>query len=156
MNQKGFIIPLLAIILIIAAGIGGYVLVQQKRIEALNSKIRLGTTNIDLQEKCAKQAEKAYRDSESKVMAMDGSLSNFNNHYNSKLNKCFVRIDKDPYHAGEFSHYEFLYDAYEGKLYAEYGKYSEKDAKPFVCTILEKSCQSREEFDAFIKTYMED
>ncbi len=152
MNQKGFIMPFITIILIIAAGIGGYFLSQQEKMNALGPEKESTITNLNLQEKCAKQAEKAYNNSGFKTGGNE--ISGFINHYNPKLNKCFVLMSNNSYDSGDGSIYTSLYDAYEGKLYAEYFR-KLSTVKPFVCTMLDKFCHGDEEFNTFVNIYME-
>ncbi len=132
---------------------------QQERLEALNAKLeaRPRTTNIELQEKCAKQALEAYR-----LSGWDKNLlASFSNHYNEKLNKCFVLIGET--HAGGNS--ESLQDAFEGKVFGFYMWLVKKDKKywevpPFRCEVTlisgeKKTCESSDEFDDLVKAYME-
>jgi len=77
MNQKGFIIPLLAIILIIAAGIGGYVLSLKNHSSAL----------IILKSKCREDGKKVH-DEQVKRYYDDTFIGDPQYTYNEHLNTC--------------------------------------------------------------------
>jgi len=137
---------------------------QRRKVQELNARLesKSKTASLDLQEKCAKQAHEAF-----KLSGETTKLANFLNHYNEKLNKCFVQImstdvKKSPGTIGTFNS---ISDAFEGKVYAEYAWFSEKNKEywevpPFVCKVTlpsgeEKICHSEYEFDALVKHYME-
>jgi len=116
--------------------------------------------SLDLQEKCAKQAhEIELRDNEWWRKNGGSDPSNYYNHYNEKLNKCFLIqeiINSDGVQ-------KYLPDAFEDKLY---GSYTDKtDKSSLLSTIThcyvtlpsgeDKQCKSSEEFDTLIKYYME-
>ena len=74
---------------------------------------------IDFQAKCSEQAQKTLDDFK---ISMPGASSKFGqqNHYNLKLNKCFVIVSYNPPLAGgnvnrdyEPNEIDYLYDAYE-------------------------------------------
>jgi len=91
-------------------------------------------------------------------------LSGYENHYNLKMNKCFVIIQSSKIDASGIFVYKTLSDAFEGKSYAEYAWLNNKgkkywEVKPFVCTVKlpsgnEKNCNSSDEFEELIKVYM--
>lgn len=129
--NKGFITPLIAVILVIAALICGYIIwSQHKTIEKLNSDFKTVSegNSIDLQEKCAKQAEKALnifaRDNTADYTGLRYGSFAQENHYNQKMNKCFVLISYSPIYPPNYTfdtskpltqptNYEDLVDAYE-------------------------------------------
>jgi hypothetical protein len=102
-----------------------------------------------LQEQCGKQSEEWFKDRE--------GMKSYNNHYNKKLNKCFIFV------VGSFSdqdgviHYtgEGLFDVNENKRYGQYTG-DEKNTKMIDCYILEKQCKSYEEWKSRVKPYMEE
>ncbi len=121
------------------------------------------TASLDLQEKCAKQAQQAFkRDGFEKEQ-----LASFSNHYSEKLNKCFVRYDTTDASStpGIMFVNKVVSDAFEGKVYGEYMWRSDKVKKywevpPVQCTVTlpsgeEKTCHSPDEFDTLVKQYME-
>jgi hypothetical protein len=138
---------------------------QRRHVQELNAKLdsMSKTASLDLQEKCAKQAREAFRfhGLEKEQMA------DFANHYNQKLNKCFVEVRNTDAKLmpGEIWTFRIISDAFEGKVYAEYHWRTHKGKKywevpPVVCKVTlvsgeERICHSSDEFDALVKQYME-
>ena len=119
--------------------------------------------NFDFQERCAKQAREQF-----KQLGWDKEpMAGFTNHYNEKMNKCFVLIENTDAKSspGTIWTNVVLMDAFEGKELGLYSWHTEKDKKywevpPFQCEVTlpsgeKKICNSREEFDELIKVYME-
>ncbi len=105
----------------------------------------------DLQEHCSKQAQ-SFVDN----FQMGNQQYNFNSHYSSRLNKCFVLIelfiddsDKDIYQV-------YLYDAIEKKPYGKYAWKFPANSMPLICEILNTRCKTKDEFDDFVKKYMDE
>jgi hypothetical protein len=130
------------------------------KLEAVSKK-----TNLDLQERCAKQSHTQF--------LADGNeqdlFTGYTNHYNAKLDKCFMEVTSS---AGSGtgktyvpSIYRTVYDAYEGKVYAQYYWRNATGKKlwevpPMDCKVTsltgdEKVCQTTEEYETLIKQYME-
>ena len=141
---------------------------QQKALTDLRAQVaatqnKPQTNTLDLQEKCARQAQEAFK--RDGFEGEKGAL--FSNHYNEKLNKCFVQIESSDWKTapGTVFTNKVLSDAFEGKVYAEYMWHSDKVKKywevpPLQCSVTllsgeEKSCRSSDEFDALVKVYME-
>ena len=137
---------------------------QLRQSQELNAKLesRLKRANLELQEKCAKQAYEAFKINGYEQDKMAG----FTNHYNEKLNRCFVEIENTSVNSGTISTYKSVSDAFEGKGYGSYGLHTDKKKKywevpPFECKVTlpsgeEQICRSSDEFDALIKNnYME-
>jgi hypothetical protein len=114
-----------------------------------------------MQTKCAQQARVEFKAWEKELTA------NFTNHYNVKVNKCFVEItnmgsDRKP-HVPTVN--RIVSDAFEGKVYGEYMWMNLKGKKywevePFLCRVTSLSgeetvCTSSEQFDSLIKQFME-
>jgi len=110
------------ILLIVSVGVLGLLLYlqtaalrkQRRYVQELNAKLESmsKTASLNLQEKCAKQAHEQFVNlgwgkHESAV---------FGNHYNQKLNKCFLQIENTD---GEMT-WKTVSDAFEGKVYAQY------------------------------------
>ena len=89
----------------------------------------------------------------------DSGSASYENHFNSRLNRCFILVTVNTFVGAGFFHYKVLMDVIDAKTVAEYDKKvspaTEYPVKPFVCDILDKYCQTDEEFDAFVKSYME-
>jgi hypothetical protein len=149
------------ILLLVAVGVLGYFAVnQQRQIKDLNAKAR--SFNLELQEKCAKQAAWAFEDWGWKKKAQ----SFYANHYNESLNRCFIVIEStDATNPNMIWTNKGLYDAFEGKAYGDYIWHSDEKKKywempPTTCEVTggsgeKKLCHSSEEFDELIKPYVQ-
>ncbi len=112
---------------------------------------------IDLEGKCAAASGNFFKEN-----GFDAKNSAFQNNYHNKLNKCFIniktaKVDQN----GHLNLHRVLYDVYNRKLYAEYSWSPEEgknswEVKPSVCSVLDKSCQAIEDYESFVKTYMEE
>jgi len=111
---------------------------------------------LDIQGKCAKQAELVYKQGSSSST----DVWSFEDHYNSSLKKCFVLTTEDfmnsaeqPTGRGVFT----LSDAFEQKVYGEYiGSLSETPVA--LCYVYSASgqeitCYSEDQFDKLISQY---
>jgi len=139
---------------------------QQRQIHELNTKIeeKAKTVGLEVQEKCSKQAGEQYAENGWKKEP----IASFTNHYNEKMNKCFMLIESTTPAKpsdGTFFNSKLLFDAFEGKSYGEYDWRSDKAKKywevaPINCkgTLLsgeEKTCHSLDEFNEIVKLYMQ-
>jgi len=136
---------------------------QRRQVQELNA------TKLDLQEKCAKQAHEAFklRGFERKTTVWPAASvqgGDFSNHYNQRLNKCFVLIRDSYMDADARLNISTLYDAFEGKRYAHFSSVKEtqkgKKDPEVTCTVTllsgeKKPCHSHDEFEAVVKQYME-
>lgn len=134
---------------------------QRRQVQELDAKLDAVSkaAGFDLQAKCAKRALDVW-----KAGGWDHKkTATYSNHYNEKLNKCFMRIDTTTEESGADVTFETVMDAFESKGYAEFiWKVDHKsgDSKSMRCSALLPSgeaitCTSPEEFDAIIKQYME-
>jgi len=116
--------------------------------------------NYELQEKCGKRAEEYFKRSFGTGISTDGKqsmLSHYTNHFNSKLNKCFilvtttiVQMDKP-----ELSKYlKMLSDINENKNFGNFSKNGSEIIS--ICNVLDKGCYSESEWDSLVKPYMEE
>jgi len=147
--------PSLGIFLLDTTG-GGY---EQ---DMLSTSSVAQQASLDLQEKCAKQAQAAF----DKMSFQDRTLASFTSHYNIKIKRCFIETEQNwvPGGADRWWNYKFVTDAYEGKDFGSYAWLSDKVKKywevpPVACKVTlpsgdDKSCKSSEEFDYLIKVYM--
>jgi len=157
------------ILLIAAVGTLGMVLYlqnaalreQRRQVQELKAKLdsQSKAADFDVQEKCAKQALEVW-----KAGGWDRKkLATYSNHYNEKLQKCFIRIDTATEESGADVTFETVMDAFESKGYAEFiWKVDHKsgDSKSMRCSAILPSgeaitCTSPDEFDALVKQYME-
>jgi hypothetical protein len=133
---------------------------QQKKIAELVSKASANANvDIDLQEKCASQAKKAFE----QAGYQDNEMAGYSNHFYQKLGKCFVEIKATDTKVspGTIWTYKFLSDAYEGKTYGSYSWHTVEGKKywevpPFECLMYPNGndnslqvCKSDAEFDDF-------
>ena len=117
------------------------------------------TEKFERSERCGKLAAAAFAERlqgvQPGVPTERGNVATYENHYNSRLNKCFyletlVVLDKE----GRRNSMT-IFDINENK---EYGAYMSgtKLSKPLHCYVQTKYCQSEEEWRALIKPFMED
>jgi hypothetical protein len=99
------------------------------------------TEDYELQEKCARRAKERFKEE------FDFMHYAYQNHYNKKMNKCFMWV-----WSLDGARVQYLYDVNEKQ---DYGMIMIRD-NDFRCRILKKSCNSEGEWDAFIKPYMEE
>jgi hypothetical protein len=115
--------------------------------------------SLEEQAICAQQAKAAFQDY--KGGAPPG-FSDYQNHYNKTLNKCFILINQKSKLNGQPVMVTELYDAVERRWLASYTQLT-KEGKEYLLncelkpTLQEKEtiCKSKQEFDAFVSKYME-
>jgi len=161
------------ILLLATVGVLGYYIYsmratiasQDKQIRELSEKAK--TSGLELQEKCAKRAALVF---EERGWAKKPNAS-YENHYNEERGKCFILIaDKDAESTTGMTAtvtwiYRQLFDAFEGKQYADYSRHSEEGkgystAAVDTCEVIawsgeKKTCKSLEEFEGLVKIYMQ-
>ncbi len=138
---------------------------QSKRLDELSARLEVKPkmASLELQEKCARQAREQYR--------LDGwekeKMAGFSTHYNQDLNRCLMLIENTDAKtsSGTIWTNKTLVDAFEGKVFGTYMWHSDKVKKywevpPVQCEVTlpsgeKKICNSSDEFDALVKTYME-
>jgi hypothetical protein len=159
--------------LIVAVGVLGWMVhaqnatltEQQKQLHDLDTKFgtKEKSVGLELQAQCAKQAAIVFKQSgwEKEQMA------SYENHYNEKLNKCFVILQNTDHKTtpGQIITSRYLSDAFEGKNLGNYFWESERNRKywevtPFMCDVTipsgeKKTCKSSDEFDELLKVYMQ-
>jgi len=119
--------------------------------------------DYELQERCGKRADELFKreyGNSGITNTKDGqALAGYRNHYNKKLNKCFLLLTyrdipyKDKKKAS--STLMTLYDINENKEYGSYFK-SDNNSIPFDCKVSETVCRSEQEWDSLISPYMEE
>jgi len=112
----------------------------------------------ELRERCGKYCEDYFRKTYGNgMMSSEYGYENwsFENHYNKKMNKCFIltnslvvtKSDKSVNQTKE------LYDVHENK---SYGNIITFNGKVLSCVVLDKQCNSLGEWKSLIKPYMEE
>ena len=141
---------------------------QQRRITELNSRLeaKSQTASLELQEKCSKQARSDFEEYGWKKEA----FASFTNHYNEKMNKCFILIQSATPSSnsrdGTISINKYLFDAFEEKQYGSYSCWEFRhqkdqkkdqivDCKATLPSGQEQVCRSSYEFDEIVKLYMQ-
>jgi hypothetical protein len=135
---------------------------QRRLVQELTTRLEAGpkTSNLDLQEKCSLQARREFTQ-----FGWDKQLGSYINHYNTKLNRCFIVLES---HVGDLTT-KVLSDAFEGDTYASYEWHSHPPKKywevpPSVCTVTIYSkqdpqdsspwfCHSSDEFDELVSRF---
>jgi hypothetical protein len=119
--------------------------------------------DYQLEERCGKRAAERFKEGYGKGSWSDKDTSytaNYINHYNRKLNKCFVLLigvtirknDKENLGTGTD---KTLWDINENKQYGIFFKFSNM-SEPTTCEVLGKFCYSETEWDSLVNPYMEE
>ena len=118
----------------------------------------------ELQERCSKRTEDLFKKEYGNYIVSNEAgttTSNYTNHYNRKLNKCFILVtqthipkDKETREKLGVSIEKTLVDINENKLYGHFFKFSNGGLT--VCKVLGKHCSSDNEWNALVMPYMEE
>ena len=114
----------------------------------------------ELQERCGKRAEEVFRKEYENRNIGESWMSNYTNHYNRKLNKCFILVTSNFFPDKKFREEygiqtdKTLWDINEYKYYGEFVKFSKSGVS--YCEVLGKRCSSENEWDSLVKPYMEE
>lgn len=125
-------------------------------------------TNYEAQGKCAKDAKEWFR--ETWRPNKDTIFLDYTNHYNIKLNKCFILVEHhyNSHVAGpggdSWTNEMNIFDVYENSKYGEYTENHYTYYKPtirtseevIVCAVTGKNCTTMDGFDSLIGSYMND
>lgn len=132
---------------------------QQGQIAAMNDRRK--SEALGLQAQCAKQAKAAWVDGGYSCTPM----ASYENHYNAKLNKCFMYVQSYNIIAGNGYDNRTLIDALENKSYGLYILHLMNGSgggqlRPVKCTVQTVGgevvdCESKADFEARVKPYME-
>jgi hypothetical protein len=99
----------------------------------------------ELKDKCGKQCEawvKSYQ------QRYPGDKFTYENHYNKRLNKCLVLLKYSE------KQLKSLRNINENTMYGSC--LSKQDGKIIICNVLDKKCNSVEEWNSLVRSYMED
>ncbi len=148
-------------ILVVGVSISCYYLFILPAIQ--NRQIAVQQTNdlLTFQQECAQQAEVLYKQGNdtlpsSTVNSIDQE-TNIQDHYNTKLNKCFVLWTSTlPLNGLNESIYQELDDAFEGKEYADNFSNGFVGKIPVICHILipAQPCNGPTDFENFTNAVM--
>jgi len=123
---------------------------QSKQVEALSKKREqdIAKQDMDLQEECSKITSEYIK----KTDFSNISHVNYTNHYNKKLNKCFMHLTA----GGNGEKYiEGLYDINENKQYG-YFVGLDIDNGYIKCIVNNNQCYSKSQWESLAKPYMEE
>ena len=118
----------------------------------------------ELQERCGRRAGEFFtagRYGNGNTTTPDGGrlLAAFENHYNQKLNKCFIILKTTQYFKSEkgndFYIYDMLIDINDNKIIGEF-MIGRGNPKPDGCAVAERDCASEASWRAMVKPYMEE
>jgi hypothetical protein len=119
----------------------------------------------ELQERCGKRADERFKSEYGNETYSDDNgkyIYSYTNHYNNKLNKCFILVraivlskrlpnstKKEPVYRTET-----LFDINENK---EYGTFSRRgNDNPTECNLLSNFCETEAQWNLLIKPYIEE
>jgi len=155
---------LTGVVILFVAILTYWVYQQEKAIETLKAEIaekKKDRSLFEYQERCAEAARKSYSDMGFK----NKEWAAFENHYNEKLNRCFIEITDVETNGGRIVTSKSIFDAVEGKQYGEYIWQSDKVKKywevpPILCDVISPSgektlCKSDDEYKELLKPYMD-
>ena len=114
----------------------------------------------ELQERCRMSAEEYFTGRFGSGIRYDDfgqRIDTYTNHYNEKLNKCFILIDTviiPNYKIFRTSSAKTLLDIYNDTYYGSYG--IARDGSVNLCEMLKKECHSDSEWYALVRPYMEE
>ncbi len=118
--------------------------------------------NLEMQVMCSKGSKDFFNKNYPESLFVDPEevSKGYTNHYDSKLNKCFIRIFtarfSGPVGSRTLSEVTSLYDVYEDKEYATLRSYlNQGNNTPYYCKVLGKDCNEKD-FQNLIKLYMEE
>jgi hypothetical protein len=102
----------------------------------------------ELQERCGNRAEERYR----KEYGNETPMSNYTNHYNRKLNRCFILVTQ----IIQSDTYKTLVDINENRPHGFFSKIVSLRTPTSWCEVLGKPCHSESEWDSLVRPFMEE
>ena len=128
--------------------------IEKQRLDA-----QVKATKWEQERQCAKSSADFFNGSN---WTQSNVSAGYDNHFNHKLNKCFILVNTTTSQGSSLSFYRVLMDVNGGtqSALATYGKQvpsgvADYMVKALICDMLDKYCNSEEEFNAFVKPYME-
>jgi len=118
----------------------------------------------ELQEQCVKRSKEYFNKEYGNGIINWGDeerlTSNYTDHYNKKLNKCYILITSTEFTRNmenkiESIRIKMLFELNENKGYGSLIQFDNNN-KPDNCRILEKYCNLEKEWDSLVKPYMEE
>ena len=161
--MKGAIV----LLIVISTGLGWKLVAELESSAQLRSQIveltvklndKLKFELLERQRACSSQADKLLRQL---GFDMATAMVVSQNHFNSKIDKCFLSVSNTVIGEGRARKFRFLIDAYEQRGYADFGidiVVGEKRAPSCLLTPPgehSRNCASEDEYQAFVARYME-
>jgi hypothetical protein len=114
------------------------------------------TADYDLQAKCSRDAKTWFNENWSRDK--DTLLLDFTNHYNKSMNKCFILVEYN-YSIGANGSWvssSQLSDVYENSKFATFAEHhsASTDDRVNICELSDKKCKTPEEFNDFVRPYL--
>jgi len=145
----------IVVLIAVAAILAGLLYKETSALRMERSKVQELTrkADFDFQERCARRAEESFKFLGYKSDSGDILV----NHYNPRLNKCFMETTSTLLKSKNLSVVKIVTDASEGK---EYGEFGGSNQIVVICKVRflsgeEKTCNSKDEFDTMVKQYLE-
>jgi hypothetical protein len=85
---------------------------------------------------------------------LSGGLSTYQNHFNTKVNKCFILVRDNTVSVEERS--EYLFDALERKQYGDYLADYTNGEHVTTCWVQDEQCSAYVEFQKLVASYISD
>ena len=145
-------------VLLLGISASYYFIYALPKIQRERLAVQVTTARLEREQQCSKRAEQFFNAS---AWSEKNSGAWYENHFNHKTNKCVILVRSTNSAGTGIFLYKTLMDVNDGKGLASWGKQippnkADYEVKPFVCDMLDKYCKTDEEFDAFVKPYMED
>lgn len=104
---------------------------------------------------CAAQAKKVYqKDNDKLAISADITITGYENHYNSKMSRCFMLEHTLITGSGSAELVTTLIDAFEGRVLAMYSSNNGVEDCELTPDNTMTHCKSGSEFDAFVEQYV--
>lgn len=100
--------------------------------------------DYELQDKCGKRSEEWFKREYDGL----GFHCSYKNHYNNKLNKCFILVSQT-----DSGYNEVLFDVHENNKLGGYTFFTQGSES---CSMTGTECHSRKDWDKLVKPYMEE
>jgi hypothetical protein len=137
----------------------------EKKNQELQEEVnrRQAAVDYDLQAKCSRDAKQWFKENWS-TTDKTTILLDFTNHYNKRLNKCFISVEYHYSLGGDASwtNHISLWDVYENARYANFSENHMVFYKPEIrtrdnvlsCEVVDNKCKTLDEFNGLTADYM--
>jgi hypothetical protein len=162
LKDNWFKLGVFAILLVVGISATRYYLYILPQAKNKNTKFVSGQISakedLELQAMCAKKSEEVFKVEYPRLIKDE--TYDYACHYDKKLKKCFMKVTHVLIDTSQhiIDTNDNLFDAYEHKTYAEYHQVRDngQDYPESACECLGQRCNSKAEYDALVKPYMEE